>query len=157
MHENIKHDLCNNWFDPTHDPVIKICFSCLVLKPTKTFKAKDNTCRLCRKLMALGLRYSYKVNLSAEVMLDATADGEALCYTCRRLHPVAYFAEHSYECVQCWQLRCQVEISQHMPKLFWALQCNKCSDAKDMREFPSGRLTCRSCQTDKQQKGTSCE
>jgi len=142
MHTRIKNDLSKAW---GIQQAARFCFSCGVKKPLFTFNGKDNTCKLCRKLITMGLRYSYKIKLSPASILNATAYGEALCISCQFVYPLRNFADNSYECLRCWQTRCEIELAHYNKGISRNIACRVCRKPKQMKDFAIGRLTCRNC------------
>lgn len=134
---------------------IRTCKNCNVAKTVHAFKGKDNTCKLCRKLLNFGLRYSYQIKLSPIIMLD-NINEEALCASCEQLLPIHTFAKFSYECMNCWSTHNTIELAKY-EETCKNLKCADCGQIKPMTDYQLGRLichtcVCRSCKADKQQK-----
>jgi len=122
---------------------IRACHCCDAFKITKAFNGIDNTCKLCRKLQKLGLRYSHKITMSKDTILDHV-DGITICLTCKLEKTLDEMALHGLECTQCWLYRGFVELA-HYVEIDMQVECLVCSKPKDVKHFPSGRLTCKSC------------
>ena len=118
----------------------RTCINCKELKPDDLFLGlKDNTCKLCRKLLSRKLRIYPNVKISKEILVS-----NLYCPTCGYNRTLDEFPSNSIECKYCWESRNYVEYYKYK-KIDAQVICLVCRKARDVTEFPSGGLICKTC------------
>jgi hypothetical protein len=116
------------------------CKNCGELKPHDLFLGpKDNTCKLCRKLITKKLRIYHNIKLCKEILIS-----DLQCPTCKHTRLLDEFPENARECIYCWTSRNYIEYYQH-EHIEAKVICLVCDKERDVSEFPSGELICKTC------------
>lgn len=135
------YDVQRLWLNASVGVDARLCNSCGIWKPVDLFNNADTTCKLCRKLISLGIKYK-NIKMSLEV-IHGTFDF-VKCKSCSKVVSIRCLAKNSFECNECFYVRCLTEFNYYHP-LELNIRCVNCQTPKAIGEFPIGRLVCRSC------------
>lgn len=128
----------------------KTCANCRIVKPVDLFKTGDSTCILCRKLISLGFRYSYRLGISKRSIFSGNF---ATCKTCQDMVSVDEMPDNSYDCRSCSNKRFFNEVVKVGGMFDDYQSCINCNDSLLISAFPTGRLVCRRCINKNNSKG----
>lgn len=136
------YDIQKLWLDAAIGIDIRKCTSCEYIKPVDCFNNTDTTCKLCRKLISLGVKHKNNLKMSPEVIHGS--DDVVECKSCKKVITLDLLAKNSFECLECFYVRCLTEFNFYN-ELELNIRCINCDEPKPVKEFPIGRLVCRSC------------